>query len=392
MSGHPFAVGIDLFHEGLLYARGRVSCPLIRGDVCDVSFRKPFDLVLLCDVLEHVDDDAAALENIHGFLKPAGTLLLTVPAHPFLWSDFDEAAGHRRRYTRSELECRLLRAGFSVDYLTHFMAPVLPLVWLKRRVAEPCMPADRTRPGGHPLRERIPRAPAGPGDPAYPVPPPDPLRVLHSRDCLPQRGSIWGWRMKGPEAIRAVAVMSGAVDAFTRLVRLLAGRPALLFLAWSLWLALEYIGLGPLSYVPLADHGENNLPARLATALAWQDGGIGFWFPQALMGADRLAMGFQNKSDLLLFFLLPGWLAHGLILWAQRFVAGYFMFRLLAERFGVGACHRCLAGSSTRFSRNPQSTSNGRVSPFTTVLRCRLCLWCCGPWAGSLTKGGRRGS
>ena len=144
MSGHPFAVGIDLFHEGLLHARGKVSCPLIRGDVRDVSFRKPFDLVLLCDVLEHVDDDAAALENIHGFLKPAGTLLMTVPAHPSLWSAFDEAAGHRRRYTRSELEGRLLRAGFSVDYLTHFMSPVLPLVWLKRRVAEPCMPVYRT--------------------------------------------------------------------------------------------------------------------------------------------------------------------------------------------------------------------------------------------------------
>ena len=145
-----------------------------------------------------------------------------------------------------------------------------------------------------------------------------------------------GEQMKEPELNRAGAVMTGVVDAFMRLIRLMAGRPALLFLAWSLWLALEYIGLGPLSYVPLADHGENNLPARLATALAWQDGGIGFWFPQALMGADRLAMGFQNKSDLLLFFLLPGWLAHGLILWAQRFVAGYFMSRLLAERFRVG--------------------------------------------------------
>jgi SAM-dependent methyltransferase len=144
MSGHPFAVGIDLFHEGLLHARGRVSCSLIQGDVSNVAFRKPFDLVLLCDVLEHIDDDAAALENIHSVLKPAGTLLLTVPSHPFLWSGFDEAAGHRRRYTRSELECRLLRAGFSVDYLTHFMAPVLPLVWLKRRVAEPCMPANPT--------------------------------------------------------------------------------------------------------------------------------------------------------------------------------------------------------------------------------------------------------
>jgi len=136
---------------------------------------------------------------------------------------------------------------------------------------------------------------------------------------------------------RLAETRAGTLGSFIDLCRGLAGRPAVLFIAWSLWLALEYFGLGPLSYVPLADHGENNLPARLATALAWQTGEIGFWFPQALMGADRLAMGLQNKSDLLLFFLFPGWLAHGLILWAQRFVAGYFMHRLLAERFGVDA-------------------------------------------------------
>lgn len=143
--------------------------------------------------------------------------------------------------------------------------------------------------------------------------------------------------MTTPATAGVPGAKAEAVGVFLRLCRGLAGRPAVLFLAWSLWLALEYIGLGPLSYVPLADHGENNLPARLATALAWQEGEIGFWFPQALMGADRLAMGFQNKADLLFFFLLPGWLAHGLILWAQRFVAGYFMHRLLAERCGVGA-------------------------------------------------------
>jgi len=144
MSGHPFAVGVDLYHEGLRHARDRVSCPLVQGDVCSVAFRKPFDLVLLCDVLEHVDDDVEALENIHGFLRSAGILVLTVPAHPSLWSSFDEAAGHRRRYTRGELEHKLVQTGFSIDYLTHFMSPVFPLVWLKRMVADSCAPASRT--------------------------------------------------------------------------------------------------------------------------------------------------------------------------------------------------------------------------------------------------------
>ncbi len=144
MTGHPFAVGIDLFHEGLLHARGRVSCPLVRGDVRNIAFREPFDLALLCDVLEHVDDDATALENIHRLLKPTGVLLITVPARPSLWSAFDEAAGHRRRYTRDALELKLLRSGFSVDYLTHFMAPLFPLVWLKRRLAGSCLPPGRS--------------------------------------------------------------------------------------------------------------------------------------------------------------------------------------------------------------------------------------------------------
>lgn len=144
MNGKPFTVGIDLYHDGLLYARGRVGCPLVRGDVRDVAFRRPFDLALLCDVLEHVDDDTAALENVRRLLKPSGLLLITVPAHPSLWGSFDEASGHRRRYTPGRLENSLQRAGFSVDYLTHFMAPLFPLLWLKRRLADPRVPPGRS--------------------------------------------------------------------------------------------------------------------------------------------------------------------------------------------------------------------------------------------------------
>jgi SAM-dependent methyltransferase len=126
-------VGVDLFPEGLLNARTRVSCPLIRGDIRDIAFRLPFDLACLFDVLEHIDDDVAVLEHLYGLLRPSGILFLTVPAHPALWSDFDKEAGHRRRYTRKILEGKLLRAGFTVDYITHFMSPLLPLVWAKRQ-------------------------------------------------------------------------------------------------------------------------------------------------------------------------------------------------------------------------------------------------------------------
>jgi hypothetical protein len=68
-------------------------------------------------------------------LAPGGALLLTVPAHPVLWSYFDEASHHCRRYTRRELAGKLTRAGYRIEYLSPYMASLFPLMWLGRRLA-----------------------------------------------------------------------------------------------------------------------------------------------------------------------------------------------------------------------------------------------------------------
>ncbi len=86
------------------------------------------DLVLLTDVLEHIPDDAGTLRVLHDVLKPGGRLLLTVPALPFLWTRHDEEHGHQRRYTRAQLEERLLEAGFVVEKLSYYNCLLLPLV------------------------------------------------------------------------------------------------------------------------------------------------------------------------------------------------------------------------------------------------------------------------
>ena len=62
-----------------------------------------FDLATALDVLEHVDDDAQFLAAIRERVRPAGTLLITVPAHPLLWTRHDELLEHRRRYTAQAL-------------------------------------------------------------------------------------------------------------------------------------------------------------------------------------------------------------------------------------------------------------------------------------------------
>jgi SAM-dependent methyltransferase len=105
-------------------------------------------MVGMFDVLEHIDDDEATLRWLFSVLEPGGVLVLTVPAHPFLFDEADVMAFHRRRYRRRELLEKLRRAGFAVRLLTHFMAPLVPLMMVTRpigRLLRRGRPADAHR-------------------------------------------------------------------------------------------------------------------------------------------------------------------------------------------------------------------------------------------------------
>jgi 2-polyprenyl-3-methyl-5-hydroxy-6-metoxy-1,4-benzoquinol methylase len=119
----------DAYPESLQLVRSRLDVPLVLVD----EGRLPplacgYELLSMFDVLEHVDDDLAMLRFLWSALLPGGVLVLTVPAHPFLYDEMDHLAHHRRRYTRGELRERLAAAGFEVRLLTHFMSPLVPLL------------------------------------------------------------------------------------------------------------------------------------------------------------------------------------------------------------------------------------------------------------------------
>jgi 2-polyprenyl-3-methyl-5-hydroxy-6-metoxy-1,4-benzoquinol methylase len=79
------------------------------------------------DVLEHLAEPETLLREIHRVLEPNGTLITTVPANQWLFSDFDEAIGHFRRYSRKELQTLLNSAGFrehEVHFMFGFLVPV----------------------------------------------------------------------------------------------------------------------------------------------------------------------------------------------------------------------------------------------------------------------------
>ena len=65
-------------------------------------------------MLEHLDDDRAALAELRRVVRPGGALVVTVPAHPRLWSRHDELNHHRRRYTRASLRAAAGAGGWEV--------------------------------------------------------------------------------------------------------------------------------------------------------------------------------------------------------------------------------------------------------------------------------------
>ena len=146
------AAGSELFVEGLGFAAQRLpGVQFMQMDARRIPFRKCLDVVGAFDVIEHIEDDEGVLREIQLALQPGGTLLLTVPQHPWLWSAQDDYAHHVRRYTRQELQQKLRTAGFKVEWQTSFVSLLLPMMLVSRL-------GGRAGKNSDPFREfRIPR-------------------------------------------------------------------------------------------------------------------------------------------------------------------------------------------------------------------------------------------
>jgi SAM-dependent methyltransferase len=115
--------------ERVAKSRLPVPCTIVVGTIDNVASRSRFDTILYIDVLEHIADDAVELARAATHLMPGGRLVVLAPAHQFLFSAFDAAIGHFRRYDRASLAalappgCRpqalfmLDSAGFSASLM-----------------------------------------------------------------------------------------------------------------------------------------------------------------------------------------------------------------------------------------------------------------------------------
>lgn len=93
-------------------------------ETCDGLAPDSFDYLAAFEVLEHIEDDLAALSDWARYLKPGGSLLVSVPAHPERWNPADVWAGHYRRYRRQDLVALVKKAGFEVETMQCYGFPL----------------------------------------------------------------------------------------------------------------------------------------------------------------------------------------------------------------------------------------------------------------------------
>ncbi len=129
--------GVELYGPSREIASRRLGRPVIDSRLPELSDlpHESYDLIALLDVLEHIEDDRGALAAIAGRLNPGGRILLTIPQHPWMWTDHDEVCHHVRRYTKSTLRAAAAGLGLKFDMLQNFNSLLFPLAAADRLAA-----------------------------------------------------------------------------------------------------------------------------------------------------------------------------------------------------------------------------------------------------------------
>jgi ubiquinone/menaquinone biosynthesis C-methylase UbiE len=152
-------VGTDLSEHVLGWVVRRDDPPTVLKSLAE---RLPFadrsaSTLISMDVIEHLDDDVVALREYRRLLQPGGTVFLTVPAYQWIWSEHDDRAAHRRRYSRQRFVTAVRAAGFEVDRVTYFFSFLVPIAAVVRKTPlRRFFPAtDEEASAMHPLLEKV---------------------------------------------------------------------------------------------------------------------------------------------------------------------------------------------------------------------------------------------
>jgi SAM-dependent methyltransferase len=130
--------GLELDDEARALSEKRLGRKVMSSplpELAEVPDRH-YDLIGAFDVIEHIEDDAAALASIAAKLKPAGKFVLAVPAHQWMWSAHDVVNHHKRRYSRRALKALIEGSPLELDNIGYFNSLLFPLAVAERAASK----------------------------------------------------------------------------------------------------------------------------------------------------------------------------------------------------------------------------------------------------------------
>ena len=134
-AGFTNVTGSDLSDESVRWCAEKGLPPVVKGDACALPFEAGrFDLVLATDIIEHVDDDRAAVVEFLRVLRPDGHVLITVPTFKSLWGLQDLLAHHKRRYRMTQLLEVIRSSGLEPQRHYYFNFLLFVPIWLGRQI------------------------------------------------------------------------------------------------------------------------------------------------------------------------------------------------------------------------------------------------------------------
>ena len=130
--GHVEALELD--DEARAVAETRLGRTVMNAPLPELAGvpQKQYDLIGAFDVVEHIDDDVAALASIATRLKPGGKLVVTVPAHQWMWSAHDVVNHHKRRYSKPALRKLFERSPLRLETIGYFNSLLFPVAIAER--------------------------------------------------------------------------------------------------------------------------------------------------------------------------------------------------------------------------------------------------------------------
>jgi SAM-dependent methyltransferase len=134
LSGFGNVDALELDEEARGIAEQRLGRPVMSAPLPELAgvADRHYDLIGAFDVIEHIDDDRAALASIAAKLKTGGRFVMTVPAHPWMWSAHDVVNHHKRRYSKRSLRALIGGSPLELDKIGYFNSLLFPVAVAER--------------------------------------------------------------------------------------------------------------------------------------------------------------------------------------------------------------------------------------------------------------------